>query len=156
MFGERGLESAVRAGTPPTSRDATPVPSPASSAISGVAAGSARRCGGAACIRSPRVMLTPMPIGSRSQEVAVGPMGRSIFRRRSQTGPVRFRTLSGNAVGGVTATRVRIPLAPPFRCSIRDFALRTERSTPRGNRAKRCPESQLNPNSSRHPVGKRR
>ena len=67
-------------------------------AISDVTAGSDKRCGGGASIRSPRLMPTPMPIGSRSQSVAVGPMGRSVFRRRSQTGPVRLRTLSGNAV----------------------------------------------------------
>jgi Transposase IS116/IS110/IS902 family len=50
----------------------------------------------------PRVMPTPMPIGSQSQSVAVGPMGRRVFSRRSQTGPVGSCTLSGNAVGGVT------------------------------------------------------
>jgi hypothetical protein len=70
-----------------------------------VTAGSGKRCGGEAYIRSPRVMPTPMPIGSRSQSVAVGPMGRSVFRRRSQTGSVRLRTLSGNAVGGENPPR---------------------------------------------------
>jgi len=43
-------------------------------------------------------MPTPMPIGGRSQSVAVGPTVPFVFRRRSQTGPVGSRTLSGNAV----------------------------------------------------------
>ena len=47
-------------------------------------------------------MPTPMPIGSRSPSVAVGPLGLSVFSRQVQRAPVRVRTLSGNAVGGVT------------------------------------------------------
>ncbi len=47
-------------------------------------------------------MPTPMPIGSRSQSVAVGPTGWRKFRRRFQAGPVRHRTLSGNVVYRVT------------------------------------------------------
>jgi hypothetical protein len=47
-------------------------------------------------------MPTPMPIGGRSQSVAVGLTVPFVFKRRSQTGPVGLRTLSGNAVGGVT------------------------------------------------------
>jgi hypothetical protein len=80
--------------------DPTPVPSPASCAISDVTAGSGNQSVGAASILSARVMPTLMPIGSRNPSVAVGPTGRGVFRRRSQTWPVRLRTLSGNAVGG--------------------------------------------------------
>jgi hypothetical protein len=74
----------------------TSVPSPASCVIRGGTAGSPRECGGPSN-RGPRVMPTLMPIGSQNQSVGVGPLGRSVFRRRSQTGPVRLRTLSGNA-----------------------------------------------------------
>src|ERR1022692_516574 len=43
-------------------------------------------------------MPTPMPTGGRIQSVAVGLTRPFVFRRRSQTGPVRLRMLSGNAV----------------------------------------------------------
>ena len=69
-----------------------------------VTAGSGKRCGGEAYIRSPRVMPAPMPIGSRSQSVAVGPMGRSVFRRRSQRGQsdsVRFLGMRYTASSGI-------------------------------------------------------
>ena len=94
----------------------TSVPSPASYVIRGGTAGSPRECGGPSN-RGPRVMPTLMPIGSQNQSVGVGPLGRSVFRRRSQTGPVRLRTLSGNAVGretcheGSNPSRSAFPLA---------------------------------------------
>ena len=77
----------------------TSVPSPASYVIRGGTAGSPRECSGPSN-RGPRVMPTLMPIGSQNQSVGVGPMGRRVFRRRSQTGPVRLRTLSGNPIPG--------------------------------------------------------
>src|ERR1017187_5248064 len=58
------------------------------------------RWGGAESILSTRVMPTPMPTGGRIQSVTVGVTFPFVFRRRSQTGPVGLRTLSGNAVGG--------------------------------------------------------
>jgi hypothetical protein len=102
--GERSLENAVRVGTPPSSGTSKETRcrfhSRAPRAIRDVTAGSGKRCGSAN--PEPRVMPTPMPIGSRSQSVAVGPMGRSVFGGRFQTVPARLRTLSGNAVGGET------------------------------------------------------
>jgi hypothetical protein len=85
--------------------------SAASSAISDVAASPGKRCVGATSILIPRVMPIPMSIGSRSQSVAVGPIGRSVFRRRSQTVPVRLRRLSGNADTGSTGIEGLNPLA---------------------------------------------
>ena len=104
----------------------TSVPSPASYVIRGGTAGSPRECGGPSN-RGPRVMPTLMPIGSQNQSVGVGPLGRSVFRRRSQTGPVRLRTLSGNAVYGKLVSRVRIPLAPDSHCNTRSLGLPNER-----------------------------
>jgi hypothetical protein len=45
-------------------------------------------------------MPAPMPIRGHSQSVAVGLAFPFVFCRRSGTGPVASRTLSGNAVGG--------------------------------------------------------
>ena len=93
-------------------------------------------------------MPTPMPTGSQSQSVAVGPIGRRVFRRRSQaaqSGSVRFLEMR---LVGKPATRVRIPLAPDSLYRIRDLALRCY--VKRGPIARPSDtETQWSPNSSR-------
>jgi hypothetical protein len=129
MFGGRSLERAVHVATPPSS--CTPMETDAGSFAclvcnQGGTAGSRKGCGGVS-IQSPRVMPTPMPIGSQSKSVAVGPMGRSVFRRRSQTGSVGLPTLSGNAVGGVIRHQGSNPSRSAFRLSGKGFGLQTLR-----------------------------
>src|SRR5450631_3195907 len=66
-------------------------------------------------------MPTPMPTGGRSQSVAVALTVPFVFRRRSRAGPVGLRTLSGNAVGGVTRHEGSNPSRSGFRLSDKAF-----------------------------------
>jgi hypothetical protein len=62
-----------------------------------------------------------MPIGSRNQSDPDGVTVSFVFSRRLQTGSVGSRTLSGNAVGGVTRHKGANPPPSGFPLQYKEF-----------------------------------
>ena len=99
--------------------------------IHDVAAGSGKRCGGAASIQSLWVRPSPMPLGfgaSRLLSVRWAGAYSGDGPRRGQSGSVRFLEMR---LVGKPATRVRIRLAPGFAYQTRHLDHRSSTVRPR-------------------------